>query len=130
MGVQRLQHTSIPMPPGSKHEARRFYTEVVGLTEIQTPSSLDPDRIIWFRVSEDGDELHLFTEEGARASTSGQHLCLVVDDLDAMRGAIEAEGIEIGHEPEIPFRPRFSFRDPFGNKIEMTEILGDYLDAE
>lgn len=130
MGVMRLQHASIPMPDGGGEEARRFYTEVMGLKEIPTPASLDADRIIWFAVSDDGDELHLFTEDDFRPNDGGQHLCLVVDDLDATREIVEADGIEIHQEPEIAFRPRFSFRDPFGNKIEITEIRGNYLDAE
>ncbi|HWV25187.1 MAG TPA: VOC family protein [Thermomicrobiales bacterium] len=130
MGIHRLQHTSIPMPSGGKPEAQRFYTEVMGLEQIPTPSSLDASRIVWFSVSDDGDELHLYTEDGFRSDTNGQHLCLVVDDLDTMRAVIESDGIEIHHEPEIAFRPRFSFRDPFGNKIEITEIRGNYLDAE
>jgi len=130
MGIQRLQHTSIPMPPGGREEAHRFYTEVMGLKRIPTPASMDSGRILWFAVGNDGDELHLFTEVSAHTGMSGTHVCLVVDDLEAMRQKLEAEGIEIGSEPDVPFRPRFSFRDPFGNKIEITEIHGNYLDAE
>lgn len=130
MTITRLHHTSIPMPPDGQDEARRFYTGIMGLTEIPTPSSLDASRVVWFAVGDDGDELHLYVEDEYRPGKSGQHLCLVVDDLDAMRLALEADGIDIGTEPEIAFRPRFSFRDPFGNKIEITEIHGNYLDAE
>lgn len=118
------------MPPGGRSEAQRFYTGVMGLREIPTPSSLDPGRIIWFAVGDDGDEIHLFAEVSAHTGMSGQHLCLVVDDLEEMRQKLEADGVQIGQEPEITNRPRFSFRDPFGNKIEITEIHGSYLDAE
>jgi catechol 2,3-dioxygenase-like lactoylglutathione lyase family enzyme len=128
MGIFRLQHTTIPMPPGGNEEARRFYGEVLGLPEKPVPSSLDATRIVWFSVSEDGDELHVLAQEGVDPGISGQHLCLVVDDLDAIRNALVADGIEIGEEPPIHNRPRFSFRDPFGNKVEITEIYGDYLD--
>lgn len=128
MGIFRLQHTTIPMPPGGNDEARRFYGGVLGLPEKPVPSALDATRIVWFAVSDDGDELHVLTQDGVDPSISGQHLCLVVDDLNETREALVADGIEIGEEPPIRNRPRFSFRDPFGNKVEITEIHGDYLD--
>lgn len=129
MGIFRLQHTTIPMTPGGNDEARRFYGGVLGLPEKPVPSSLDGNRIVWFAVSEDGDEVHVLAQEGVDPSISGQHLCLVVDNLDETREALVADGIEIGEEPPIHNRPRFSFRDPFGNKVEITEIHGDYLDG-
>lgn len=130
MGIFRLQHTTIPMCPGGNDEARRFYGGVLGLAEKPVPSTLDSGRIVWFSVSDDGDELHVLAQEGIDPSASGQHLCLVVDDLDAIREALLSDGIEIGEEPRIHNRPRFSFRDPFGNKVEITEIHGDYRDEE
>lgn len=130
MNIHRLHHTSIPMPPGGNDDARRFYTGVLGLREIPPPSSLRKDRLVWFSVSDDGDEIHLLTVDDFQPNTNGQHLCLVVDDLAAARQALESAGLHVGEEPEIAFRPRFSFQDPFGNKIEITEINGDYLDAE
>jgi catechol 2,3-dioxygenase-like lactoylglutathione lyase family enzyme len=126
MGIFRLQHTTIPMPPGGNEEARRFYGDVLGLPEKPVPASLDRSRIVWFSVSDDGDELHVLVDEGVDPHLSGQHLCLVVDDLEEMRAALVSDGVEIGEEPHIHNRPRFSFRDPFGNKVEITEIHGDY----
>jgi catechol 2,3-dioxygenase-like lactoylglutathione lyase family enzyme len=128
MGIFRLQHTTIPMPPGANDEARRFYGSVLGLPEKPVPASLSAERIVWFAVSDDGDELHVLAEDGFEPNTNGQHLCLVVDDLESIRQALIADNVEIGEEPEIHNRPRFSFRDPFGNKIEITEIHGDYRD--
>lgn len=130
MGIFRLQHTSIPMPPGGNDEARRFYGGVLGLKEIPSPSTLRVDRLVWFALSDDGDELHLLVEDDFAPNLNGQHLCMVVDDLEAIRGTLEAAGVEVGVEPEIRTRPRLSFRDPFGNKIELTEIHGNYLDYQ
>lgn len=130
MKIKRLQHTSIPMPPGGNDEARRFYTEVLGLREVPSPSTLHQHRLVWFSLGDDGDELHLLTEEGFAPGTNGQHLCMVTDDVDAFRAHLASQGVDIGEEPPIHHRPRFSFRDPFGNKIEITSITGDYLEAE
>lgn len=130
MNIHRLQHTSITMPPGGNDEARRFYTGILGLKEIPSPSSMGKGRLVWFSISDDGDELHLVVDENFEPSRNRQHLCMVVHDLAAMRKRLEDAGVETGDEPPIPFRPRFTFRDPFGNKIELTEITGDYLDAQ
>lgn len=128
MGIVRLQHTTIPMPLGANEEARRFYGGLLGLPEKPVPSSLPADRIVWFAVGDDGDELHILAEEEFEPSTNGQHLCFVVDDLEAVRQSLVSDDVQIGAEPEIRNRPRFSFRDPFGNKVEITEIHGDYRD--
>lgn len=118
------------MPPGGNDEARRFYGEVLGLTEVKPPKTLRGDRLVWFLVGEQGDELHLLTEDNFSPNLNGQHLCFVVDDLEDVRARLIADGVTIGTEPEIMFRPRLSFRDPFGNKIELTEIHGDYRTIE
>lgn len=122
----RLHHTSIPMPSGGNDEARRFYGGVLGLHEVTPPSTLGSDRLVWFLIGDQGDELHLYVEQDFVPSSNGQHVCFVADDLAGVRSALEAEGIQIGVEPDILYRPRFSFRDPFGNKVEVTEIHGDY----
>ena len=38
--VKRLQHTSVPMPPGGEAAARKFYGEALGMREIPKPSTL------------------------------------------------------------------------------------------
>ena len=125
-GLKRLQHCSVPMPEGGNEEARRFYRDTLGLREIPPPSTLDRGRLVWFQLNPEGDELHVFVQHGFRPSPEGQHLCLEVADLDRVRADLAARGVEMGIEPEIPNRPRLTIRDPFGNKIEITEIRGPY----
>lgn len=130
MSIVRLQHATIPMPVGGNDDARWFYGGVLGLSEKPVPPSLDANRIVWFAVSDDGDELHLLAHEDFEPSQNGQHLCLVTHDLEGVRQALAKEGVEIAEEPTIHNRHRFSFRDPFNNKIEITEIHGDYMEVE
>jgi catechol 2,3-dioxygenase-like lactoylglutathione lyase family enzyme len=114
----RLQHVSVPIPPGGREPARAFYGGVLGLEERDVPPKLDPAELIWFRVG--GDlELHLFTsDEPARRDA---HFCLLVEeDLDGLRARLDAAGAETADTTEIVGRPRFTCRDPFGNRIELT----------
>lgn len=121
----RLHHVSIPVGPGELDQGRAFYSTAFELQEIPSPSSLGPERVAWFDLG--GRELHLFMEDGANLTPSSRHLAFEVDDLDACRQRLSDNGVEIeAPDPEIHNRPRFFCHDPFGNRIEVTQILGPY----
>ena len=114
-----LQHVSVPMPPGGHEQARRFYGGLLGLRERSVPPKLDPSELVWFEVGRDL-ELHLY-ESDERAARA-QHFCLCVDDgLDELRRRLEGAGVEVTDAVEIVGRPRFMCRDPFGNRVELTQ---------
>ncbi len=121
----RLQHVSIPRPPGSEHLTRAFYGDLLGLTEIPAPNSLSEMEVIWFKLGENA-ELHCFREAPLH-DRSIRHFCLVTDDLKRMRIKLSEAGYAPYDVEPIPGRPRFFCRDPFGNIIEFTSIVGDYL---
>lgn len=121
----RLQHVSIPRPPGSEAQTRAFYGDLLGLPEIPAPNSISDLEVIWFRISEDA-ELHCFREQPLN-DPSIRHFCLVVEDLAGLRGKLTGAGYAPYDVEPIPGRPRFFCRDPFGNIIEFTTIQGDYL---
>jgi len=122
--VKRLQHTSVPMPPGGKAQARWFYGTVLNMEEKRPPVSLSTLHLVWFRAGE--DEVHLFEEEALGHASNAQHLCLEVDDLAAYRDRCAAHGVAIEETLAIVNRPRFFVRDPFGNQIELTQVEGLY----
>jgi catechol 2,3-dioxygenase-like lactoylglutathione lyase family enzyme len=123
--VRGLQHVSSPIPEGGQGGARRFYGEVLGLRELPVPRTLDPRKLVWFSAGE-RLELHFFP--GEQAPGSERHLCLEVEDLAAVRRALEDAGLEPYDSTPIPNRPRFFCRDPFDNLIEFTTIQGSYLE--
>ena len=124
----RLQHVSIPRPPGSEAETRAFYGELLGLQEIAAPNSIQAAEVIWFKLGGDA-ELHCFREEPL-GDISNRHFCLVVDDVPQVRSQLSAAGYAPYDVEPIPGRPRFFCRDPFGNIIEFTSIVGDYLELQ
>ena len=119
-----LHHVSIPVLPGQLEAGREFYTRALGLEEIPAPNEFAPDRVVWFRLGE--RELHLFKEVDANTPISERHLALEVDDLDAARRRFDEHGVTVEEADPIHNRPRLYVRDPFGNKLEITEILGPY----
>ena len=115
-----LQHVSVPIPAGAREAARAFYGGLLGLEERSVPPKLDPAELIWFRVG-DGLELHLF--ESGETPARSQHFCLRLEDgsLQELRDRLDGAGVETEDTQEIVGRPRFMCRDPFGNRIELTE---------
>ena len=88
MKLRRLQHVSSPYPEGRQADVRRFYGDVLGLTEVPVPRTLDGTRLVWYAAG-DGVELHFYP--GDQAPGSARHLCLDVDDLaEARRRLTEA----------------------------------------
>lgn len=123
-GVVRLQHTSVPMPPGSEDQARQFYGVVLNMVEKPAPTSIQHLGLVWYHAGD--DEIHLFSEENFGNASVEQHFCLHVDDIDWYRQRLTSFGVPIEETIAVPNRPRFFVRDPFGNKIELTQVRGEY----
>jgi catechol 2,3-dioxygenase-like lactoylglutathione lyase family enzyme len=123
--LARLQHVSTPYPHGRADELRTFYGRVLGLEEKAVPESLAGRGLVWFSAGEGERELHFLPEDEVDRR-SARHFCLEVDDVEASRRAIAEAGYETLETTPIRNRPRFFCRDPFGNLVEVTTILGDY----
>ena len=114
----RINHIHICAPPARLEDARRFYADVMGLKEIHRPEVF-PAPGHWFAIG--GIELHIGAEDPHPITI--RHSAFEVADLDAARAQLEKHGIEISEEPVIPGRIRFSFLDPFGNRMELMQII-------
>jgi catechol 2,3-dioxygenase-like lactoylglutathione lyase family enzyme len=122
--VTRLQHTSVPMPADGAERARSFYGEALARTEKIPPSTLS--NVIWFEAGPDGQEVHCFVDFEFDPHGNQQHLCLQVNDLEALRAHLAEKGVPVEDTIVIKNRPRFFVRDPFENLIELTQINGAY----
>jgi catechol 2,3-dioxygenase-like lactoylglutathione lyase family enzyme len=115
----RLQHVTVAIPPDGVERARAFYGGLLGLEERDVLPALDPARFVWFRTGGD-TELHLMLSD--EAAPVGPHFCLAVDDLEGVRTALEAAGVETRDGTVLVGRPRFTCRDPFGNLVELARL--------
>jgi catechol 2,3-dioxygenase-like lactoylglutathione lyase family enzyme len=126
--VQRVQHLSLPFPgtPESLDEARHLHGEILGLDELRRPPTLSGVGL-WFAIGD--QELHLFSEPAGLAvnAYSHRHPCFQVDDVDALRAHLTAEGVTTrDHDGDIPGRPRFFALDPFDNTLEFVQFGADH----
>jgi lactoylglutathione lyase len=67
-----------------------------------------------------GDQFIALSQGRSQARDDARHFGLVVDDKEAVRACLEAQGVEI-----LP-GPRLDFLDPWGNRIQVV----DYRDIQ
>jgi catechol 2,3-dioxygenase-like lactoylglutathione lyase family enzyme len=118
MKFKRVNHINIAVPPGKLEDAMIFYTEIMGLKLIDRPSHLFKTPGYWFNMGE--IQLHIGIEPEMPVST--RHTAFEVDDIDAALKHLK-DKVQISEEIVIPGWRRFSFYDPFGNRIELLQIL-------
>jgi extradiol dioxygenase family protein len=114
---KRLDHIQLCIPPGKEEEARTFYSEIIGLQEIPKPQELVSNGGLWFQAAD--IQLHIGTEK--TIITSKRHPAFEVEDLAEARRHLEDSNALIKEETQIPGQDRFSFFDPFGNRIELLQ---------
>ena len=115
----QIHHVQITIPKGSETEARVFYCDLLGLTEIKKPESLKGRGGFWLEV---GDrQVHIGTEDFADRHKTKAHVAFLVNYLDGLKQKLQEAGISIIDGVPIPNYRRFEFRDPFGNRVEFLE---------
>jgi catechol 2,3-dioxygenase-like lactoylglutathione lyase family enzyme len=115
--IKRLDHVQVCIPFGEEERAREFYTRVLGLEEIEKPDALKPNGGLWFQVA--NIQLHIGVEE--MQGKSKRHPAFEVEGLEQIREHLRENQVKIKEEIEVPGLNRFSFFDPFGNRIEFME---------
>jgi catechol 2,3-dioxygenase-like lactoylglutathione lyase family enzyme len=120
--ILSIDHIQIAMPAGEEEQARAFYINLLGFTEIPKPPELAKRGGAWF---ESGlTQLHLGVESDFRPARKA-HPAFLVDDLDALLANIQAAGFEVDtSQPALDGYQRAHVFDPFGNRIELMEKVG------
>ena len=118
----QLHHAQVAIPPDGEDEARAFWIDLVGFTEVPKPEPMASRGGLWIRHGE--AELHLGIEEPF-APARKAHPGLVVEDLDDLEDRLRIAGYEIGPDAPIYGMRRFHTSDPFGNRIEFLGRASD-----
>jgi catechol 2,3-dioxygenase-like lactoylglutathione lyase family enzyme len=114
----RTDHVNICVPPEKLEDARLFYKDVIGLPEKYRPDVFGAPGY-WFQLAD--IELHIGIEPPKPQSI--RHIAFEVKDLDAAAKHLEKHNVQVLQEAVIPGRNRFSFHDPFGNRMELLQYL-------
>jgi catechol 2,3-dioxygenase-like lactoylglutathione lyase family enzyme len=113
----RLDHVQIAAPPACESEARRFYGDLVGLTEVEKPPPLRERGGVWFAV---GDrQLHVGVEAGfAPAKKAHPAFAQPAAELDALAARFDRAGVALAWDEALAGVRRFYCEDPWGNRLE------------
>ncbi len=123
--ITGLHHVQVAAPAGCEDTARRFYGELLGLSEIEKPLILALRGGAWFRAG--AAELHVGVEESFVAAAKA-HPALSVDSVGALEdlaATLTAEGVDVrwADDAEIPAQRRFHVSDPWGNRLELLAVV-------
>jgi catechol 2,3-dioxygenase-like lactoylglutathione lyase family enzyme len=117
--IRGIDHVQITVPREALGMARRFYCNVLGLPEIEKPTSLLDRGGLWLQV---GDrQVHIGIEDNVDRLATKAHIAYEVVDLSGWKAKLTALGIDVVQGVPIPGCDRFEFRDPFGNRVEFLE---------
>ena len=108
------------MPPGGEEDARAFYRDILGMEEQPKPANLARRGGVWF--SSGDAQVHLGVENDFRAAKKAHPSLLVVDLQDLIQRCKEA-GYAINTDEPIAGYDRAYVTDPFGNRIELLELV-------
>lgn len=113
-----LHHVQIAIPPGAEVLCRRFWGEVLGMTEPAKPPVLAARGGCWFRGG--GLEVHLGVEEDFAPALKA-HPGILVRSLRALASRLEEGGHEVTWDDDFPGHDRFYAFDKLGNRLEFLE---------
>src|SRR3990172_4156194 len=116
MSLLRIDHVQITAPRAREREARHFYTNVLGLRELERTRTI-PTGALAFALDE-VTELHVVLVENPFRPPLGDHFAVVVDDLESIKRRLADNSVSPNPPPVRAGSERVFARDPFGNRIE------------
>ena len=117
MTVFGIAHVQVAITSGGEDEARRFYTGLLDLRELEKPESLRDRGGVWFQCGM--QEIHCGVEESV--APTRRHPALLIDGLDDLKTKLDQAGIRTEVDRQLPGYRRFYALDPFGNRLEFLE---------
>ena len=118
--VTQIDHVSVLITDVER--SRRFYRDVLGLTEIPKPRTFD-FVVLWFDLG--NMHIHLLLKDKPDL-ISPRHFALRVKDAAESRAYFQERGVATAETTTIPGADRFFISDPDGNRIEIIQWLQPY----
>jgi catechol 2,3-dioxygenase-like lactoylglutathione lyase family enzyme len=113
-----LDHVQVAAPPRCEEEARRFYGELLGLSEIPKPAPLAERGGVWFSLG--GHQLHVGVEEPFEPARRAHPALRVTDEgLEKLAERLIEAGAVVRWDEGLPGVRRFYTEDPWGNRLEL-----------
>jgi catechol 2,3-dioxygenase-like lactoylglutathione lyase family enzyme len=111
-----IDHIQLAMPEGGELSARRFFGDLLGMTEIAKPPELAKRGGCWFASGR--VQIHLGVEHDFRPAKKA-HPALRCREYAGLLARLREQGVETIEAEDILGVRRCHIFDPFGNRIEL-----------
>ncbi|MBS0386583.1 MAG: glyoxalase [Proteobacteria bacterium] len=118
MRVVAIDHVQLAMPEGREVDARRFYSELLGIPEAPKPPHLAKRGGCWFERG--ALKVHLGVEKAFQPAKKA-HPAFIVENLPALKATLAAAGFPAREDEPLEGYDRCYVDDPFGNRLELME---------
>lgn len=118
--ITGLDHVQLAMPVGEEAAARAFYGGLLGLAEVAKPPQLAARGGCWFEKG--AVRVHLGVEQDFSPARKA-HPAFLVSNLAAFEQALQAAGFATTRDDALAGYERFYVSDPFGNRIELMQLV-------
>lgn len=116
MNISAIHHVQLALPEGQEHLALAFYQGLLGLKQVSKPPILAARGGIWFASG--SVRVHLGVEADFRPARKA-HPAFLVSDVVELLAHLEASGVPVVRDDNLPGFVRGYVEDPFGNRIEL-----------
>lgn len=115
---QGLDHVQITAPLNTEKEVHKFFVDLLGCKEIEKPETLSHFDSLWFEMGT--TILHVGLDENHKAEKRG-HPAFEVKNIGDLMDHLEANGVEIKEDFNLPGARRFYTYAFFGHRMEFLE---------
>ncbi|BBH23464.1 glyoxalase [Paenibacillus baekrokdamisoli] len=115
-----IDHIQLAAPEGCEDEARRFFSELLGWTELPKPENLRKRGGVWFQCG--NHQVHIGVQKDFNPATKA-HPAFAVLHLEHLRDYLLTNHIQVMDDDARQDEgvKRFYLNDPFGNRLEFLE---------
>lgn len=117
MSITGIAHVQVGITPGGEENARAFYGALLGMAELPKPATLAGRGGAWFACGT--QQIHCGVE--AVVAPSRRHPALLTDDIERLQARLQAAGVAVQGDTNLPGHRHFYAEDPFGNRLEFVQ---------
>ena len=114
--ITALDHIQLAHPVGAEDLLRRFYCDLLGMTEVPKPAPLQGRGGFWAQA--DAVQVH-FGVDHDFVPAKKAHPAFVIADLDGLAARLGAADVTVTWDTNLPDVKRCFISDPVGNRIEL-----------
>lgn len=113
--IQSLDHIQMAHPEGAEDVMRRFYCDLLAMTEVPKPAALQGRGGFWAMAG--NLQVHFGVDPAFTPATKA-HPAFIIADIEALVARFEEAGHSYQWDNALPEVQRFFAADPVGNRIE------------